>query len=129
MNFKILNEISSYIEKIFNITDDDTRPITGKNAFTHNAGLHVSSVLKDSSFYEPVNPEKFNRERYFVIDKFTGKDALNYRFKMLNIELSEKELYELLILIKNRPKVVRWTDERLISLYNQVLQKNNFEIN
>ena len=53
-NFNILNDISSYVGKISNVTNNDTRPITGKNAFTHNAGLHISSVIKDSSSYEPA---------------------------------------------------------------------------
>ena len=39
-----------------------------------------------------LDPKKFNRKRHFVIDKFSGKDALNYRLKNLNIDLAEKEL-------------------------------------
>ena len=118
-NFKILNDISSYVGKISNITDNDIRPITGKNAFTHNAGLHVSSVIKDGSLYEPADPRKFNRKRRHHIDKFSGKDALNYRLKKLNIELPEKELYELLFKIKSKPEIKKWSDEKLVSLYHQ----------
>ena len=118
-NFKILNDISSYIEKISNINDNDTRPITGKNAFTHNAGLHVSSVIKDGSLYEPTDPRKFNRKRRHCIDKFSGKDALKYRMKMLDIDLGEKELCELLFTIKSRPEIKKWSDEKLVSLYHQ----------
>ena len=118
-NFKILNDISSYVGKISNITDNDTRPITGKNAFTHNAGLHVSSVIKDGALYEPVNPKKFNRKRHHYIDKFSGKDALSYRLKRLNIDLTEKELCELLFTIKSKPEIKKWSDEKLVSLYHQ----------
>ena len=125
-NFKILNDISSYVEKISNISKNDNRPITGRYAFTHNAGLHVSSVIKDSSLYEPADPKKFNRKRQFVIDKFSGKDALIYRFKKLNIYLSEKELSRLLITIKNNPEVRHWTDEKLLSLYNHFYKKIKF---
>ena len=119
-NFKILNDISSYVEKISNITDNDTRPITGKNAYTHNAGLHVSSVIKDGSLYEPTDPRKFNRKRRHYIDKFSGKDALNYRLKKLNIDLEEKELCELLFKIKSKPEIKNWSDEKLVSLYHQL---------
>ena len=118
-NFKILNDISSYVEKISNISKNDIRPITGKNAYTHNAGLHVSSVIKDSSLYEPTNPRKFNRKRHHYIDKFSGKDALDYRLKKLNIDLGEKELCELLFKIKSKPEVKKWSDEKLISLCHQ----------
>ena len=118
-NFKILNDISSYVNKISNITDNDTRPITGKNAFTHNAGLHVSSVIKDGSLYEPTDPRKFNRKRSHHIDKFSGKDALDYRFKKLKIDLAEKELCELLDTIKSKPEIKKWSDKKLVSLYHQ----------
>ena len=118
-NFKILNEISSYVEKISNITNNDIRPITGKNAYTHKAGLHVSSVIKDGSLYEPTDPRKFNRKRRHYIDKFSGKDALSYRLKKLNIDLGEKELCELLFAIKSKPEIKKWSDEKLISLYHQ----------
>ena len=118
-NFKILNDISSYVGKISNITDNDTRPITGKNAFTHNAGLHVSSVIKDGSLYESTDPKKFNRNRRYVIDKFSGKDALNYRLKKLKINLPEQELCELLFKIKSKPEIKKWSDEKLVSLYHQ----------
>ncbi len=127
-NFKILNNLSSYVEKISKITDIDTRPITGKNVFSHNAGLHVSSVIKDSSFYEPIDPKKFNRNRHYVIDKFSGKDALNYRFKKLNIRLADKELFELLKAIKSKPGIKSWSDEKLKSLYHKIYKKSNFEI-
>ena len=121
-NFKILNDISSYVDKISNISYYDIRPVTGKNAFTHNGGLHVSSVLKDGSFYEPMDPNKFDRKRQYVIDKFSGRDALNYRLKKLNIAISEKELFKLLMVIKSKPEINRWTDEKLVSLYDQFIK-------
>lgn len=127
-NFKILKDISSYVDKISNISHDDTRPVTGKNAFTHNGGLHVSSAIKDGSIYEPMDPKKFNRKRHFVIDKFSGKDALNYRLKNLNINISERGLFKLLIAIKSKPEINRWTDEKLVSLYDKIYKKSDFDI-
>ena len=127
-NFKILTDISSYVDGISNISYNDIRPVTGKNAFTHNGGLHVSSVIKDGSFYEPMDPDKLNRKSHYVIDKFSGKDALNYRLKKLNIDISEKELIKLLIAIKSKPEINRWTDEKLVSLYDQIYKKSDFDI-
>ena len=126
-NFKILKNFSSYLEKVTKITNNDTRPVTGRNAFTHNAGLHVSSSLKDGSLYEPSDPEKFNRKRHYVIDKFSGKDALNYRLKNLKIDFSDKELEKLLFVIKSKPEIKRWSDKKLLSLYHGIHKKPNFE--
>ena len=69
--------------------------------------------------YEPTDPKKFNRKRRHYIDKFSGKDALNYRLKKLNIDLGEKELCELLSAIKNKPEIKEWSNEKLVSLYHQ----------
>ncbi len=118
-NFKMLNDICSFVEHISEIKDNDIRPITGKNAFTHKAGLHVSSMIKDRTMYEAANPAKFNRERRFTIDKFSGKDALNYRMKKLSIQTSEKEIKQLLNIIKSKPEIKSWSDEKLVSLYQK----------
>ena len=66
--------------------------------------------------YEPTDPKKFNRKRHYHIDKFSGKDALSYRLKKLNIDLAEKELCELLFAIKSKPEIKKWSDEELVSL-------------
>ena len=73
-------------------------------------------------------PNKLNRKSHYVIDKFSGKDALNYRLKKLNIDISEKELIKLLIAIKSKPEINRWTDEKLVSLYDQIYKKSDFDI-
>ena len=70
--------------------------------------------------YEPTDPRKFNRKRSHHIDKFSGKDALNYRLKKLKIDLTEKELCELLFKIKSKPEIKKWSDEKLVSLYHQL---------
>ena len=75
-----------------------------------------------------MDPKKFNRKRHFVIDKFSGKDALNYRLKNLNINISERGLFKLLIAIKSKPEINRWTDEKLVSLYDKIYKKSDFDI-
>ena len=75
-------------------------------------------MIKDGSLYEPIDPRKFNRKRRHYIGKFSGKDALNYRLKKLKIDLAEKELCELLFKIKSKPEIKKWSDEKLVSLYN-----------
>lgn len=127
-NFKMLNDICSFVEHISEIKDNDTRPITGKNAFTHKAGLHVSSMIKDPTMYEAANPAKFNRERRFTIDKFSGKDALNYRMKKLSIQISEEEIKQLLNIIKSKPEIKSWSDEKLVLLYQKFHNDRNLQI-
>ena len=118
-NFKLLNKMSQYVDKITGITSNDIRPITGKNAFTHNAGLHVASVLKNSSSYEPMLPSKVNRKRAIVIDKFSGKSALAHRIKEIGIKFNDEIIEEILKIIKSSPQIVNWTDKQIITLINK----------
>ena len=119
-NFKLLNEISQYVKNITNISSNDIMPITGKNAFTHNGGLHVASVLKNSSTYESIRPNKINRENTFVIDKFSGKTALNHCLKKLGIKTNDQIVDRALIEIKSNPQITNWTDKQLLSLIEKL---------
>ena len=119
-NFKLLNEISQYVKNITNISSNDIMPITGKNAFTHNGGLHVASVLKNPSTYESIRPNKINRENTFVIDKFSGKTALNHCLKKLGIKTKEQIVDRALIEIKTNPQITNWTYKQLSSLIEKL---------
>ena len=77
-------------EKVSKIDCKANRPIIGENAFSHKAGLHIKAVLKDPSTYEAISPEKLNRKREFIIDKYTGRAAIKNRLSELGIDLDEK---------------------------------------
>tara|TARA_B110000003_G_scaffold35714_1_gene32845 strand:+ start:431 stop:1549 length:1119 start_codon:yes stop_codon:yes gene_type:complete len=119
-NFKLLNEISQYVKDITSINRNDIMPITGKNAFTHNGGLHVASVLKNPSTYEPIRPNKINRKNTFVIDKFSGKTALNHCLKKLGIKSNDQIVDRALMEIKSNPQITNWTDKQLSSLIEKL---------
>ena len=119
-NFKLLNKISQYVKKVTNVSRNDIMPITGKNAFTHNGGLHVASVLNSPSAYEPIRPNKINRESTFVIDKFSGKTALNHCFKKLGLKFNDQIIDRALKEIKSNPQITNWTDKQLSSLMEKL---------
>ena len=52
------------------------KPITGQNAFSHKSGVHTNGILKDPRTYEPFDPSLLGRERKIIIDKYTGKSAV-----------------------------------------------------
>ena len=108
------------MEKASKLDCKANRPIIGENAFSHKAGLHVKAVLKDPRSYEAISPEKLNRERKFIIDKYTGRAAIKNRLRELGIKLDKKDISNLLVKIKSRPRVIEWTDDELRSLLNNV---------
>ena len=91
-NLKPLVELSEYVEKISGFFLAPNKPITGQNAFTHKSGIHANGILKDQRTYEPFDPAMIGRESQIVIDKYTGKSAVQSRLDEYGIEVSAAEL-------------------------------------
>jgi 2-isopropylmalate synthase len=115
-NLKMIPELTELVDMFSKLDSNANRPIIGKNAFTHKAGLHVKAVVKEPTSYEAISPESLNRKRHLVIDKYSGKSALNNRLLEIGFIVSEKELDNLLKKIKATPIMVNWGDEDIISL-------------
>lgn len=52
------------------------RPLVGKNAFTHYAGVHVNAIAKDESLYQSLNPEILGVKSQFALGMQSGQAAL-----------------------------------------------------
>ncbi len=100
-NIQPLMDISSYLEKVSGFFLAPNKPITGQNAFSHKSGVHTNGVLKDPRTYEPFDPAILGRERKIVIDKYTGKTAVQSRLDEYGIEVSAAELEVIVTRIKN----------------------------
>ncbi len=61
-----LPAISRIVEKFSGIKADRLRPITGENAFTHTADLHVKAIKNEPKCYEAINPKIVGRKRKFT---------------------------------------------------------------
>ncbi|MGP3953558.1 LeuA family protein [Streptomyces sp. 7N604] len=73
-----LKPMSNLIAGLSGIEVSPMKPIVGGNAFSHESGLHVSSVMKDSSAYEPLPPELVGHTRRIVIGKHSGKSIISH---------------------------------------------------
>ena len=95
---KLSNTVASIIRKKipFNI------PITSKTAFTHKAGVHSASLLRNEKYYEALNPEDFSRRHSLLYaHKLTGKHAVNQFCKKNNIPLNAAQCAQALAIIKD----------------------------
>lgn len=77
-------------------------PIVGRNAFSHNAGLHVAAVLQHPGHYESIPATLVGRERYIVVDQFSGRDAVRHRLERLGVAPGEHDVDRVLALVKDR---------------------------
>ncbi len=100
----MLPSLSEEVERFSGMRVASNAPIVGSNAFSHNAGLHVSAALKRPSFYEVVPAETVGRKRRFELDKFTGRDLVDSILDQNTILLDTDQKDHLMDIIKSREK-------------------------
>ena len=98
----LLPEISEYVARASGTPLPPTAPIVGRNAFSHNAGLHVAAVLVDPSFYESVPAALVGRSRYIVVDRLSGRAAVRHRLEALGVQPTEDEVAVVLDVVKEQ---------------------------
>lgn len=69
------------------------KAVVGRNAFTHESGIHQDGLLKLRKTYEIMRPEDVGfGETQLVLGKHSGRHALANRLAKLGYKLSDKEL-------------------------------------
>ena len=76
------------------------KPISGRNAFAHESGIHVHGVMANSATYEPFLPELVGVDRHIVIGKHSGEHSVRGRLDALGIKMPEERMPELMAAIK-----------------------------
>jgi 2-isopropylmalate synthase len=100
-NLEPLMSLSAYLENVSGFFMAPNKPITGQNAFSHKSGVHTNGILKDPRTYEPFDPAILGRERKIIIDKYTGRSAVQARLDEYGIKVSAAELEVIVTRIKN----------------------------
>ena len=62
---------------------------SGKSAFTHKGGIHVSAVMKEASAYEHVDPAVVGNERRVLVSELSGKSNVIYKAAELGLEIDK----------------------------------------
>ena len=69
------------------------KAIVGRNAFSHEAGIHQDGVLKNALTYEIMTPQSVGvASNRIVMGKHSGRHALSVKLKELGYELSRADL-------------------------------------
>ncbi len=86
-------ETSRMVSRIMNLPIAYNKPIVGRNAFQHEAGIHQDGLLKNRSTYEIMDPERMGIPRdMIVLGKHSGRHALKHRLERYGVTLGEAEL-------------------------------------
>lgn len=86
-NIRLLTELSRFVSDIANVPPLNQRPFTGKSAFAHKAGVHVSAILKNPSAYEHMDPMQVGNRRRVLVSDLSGKSNIEYKTREMGIEL------------------------------------------
>lgn len=80
------------------------QPITGKNAFRHESGIHVHALLSDRRSFEPFSASEVGRSSALNITagKHSGTSSLIYLLNKSGIQLSRSEALALLPRVRAR---------------------------
>lgn len=84
---------SKLVSRLTGMPVQYNKAIVGKNAFTHEAGIHQDGVLKERTTYEIMNPAMIGLiQDNIFLGKHSGRHALRQRLEQLGFKLSEVEL-------------------------------------
>ena len=119
---------SRLIVKLSGMEVQWTKPVVGKNAFSHGGGIHQDGVLKDARTYEIMTPESIglaSTDRRMHVGKLSGRAALSAQMHELGYELEKEQLdsaFEMAKLLLGKKKVLEEMDMHYIA--TSVLQKS-----
>ncbi|MFH1228845.1 MAG: homoaconitate hydratase [Candidatus Aenigmatarchaeota archaeon] len=78
VKYDMLTEICSDVTRYSGVSLQKNKPIIGENAFSHESGTHVQSVIKDPNTYEIIDPLSIGQKRRFLFGKQSGSSGLRY---------------------------------------------------
>lgn len=99
-NMKEITSLSRYLNEVANLSHPSNLPFTGKSAFAHKGGIHVSAVIKEPRSYEHISPEEIGNKRRVLLSDLSGKSNINYKAEELNID-TEKHKDKISEIVKN----------------------------
>jgi len=91
-----LHSISKLVEKTMNMPVQPNKAIVGSNAFAHSSGIHQDGVIKNRDNYEIINPSEVGvGHSSIILTPRSGRAALNYKLKHMDVNLSKAEIEEI----------------------------------
>lgn len=127
-------QISRASRTVYNIIGQSAplnKPIVGRNAFAHEAGIHQHGVLANKQTYEILTPESLGiQTNNIVLGKHSGKHAVEDRLKQLGYTLSHDALvacFEEFKVLCDKKKTVTDADLEAIAEHRAVVDEADME--
>lgn len=118
---------SHLVSRLSGMMVQHNKAIVGKNAFSHESGIHQDGVLKERSTYEIMSPSSIGLDTdTIVLGKHSGRHAVRDRMAELGLEVAEprfEEVFDQFKLLAERKKEVTSAD--LFTLVDAQMQKSD----
>ncbi len=114
---EMISKISQKVSEFSGINISPNTPVVGKNAFVHNAGLHVAAVLHDPSYYEVFPAELVGRNRKFILDKMASIQTIKQKLQQIGVSTNNDNITRIMRYVKSKEKGTV-SDEELRGLLN-----------
>lgn len=120
----LLSDLSHYVEEASAQTLSVSKPIVGAHVFTHETGIHVSSVLKNKMSYQAFDESLVGRHSHrIVIGKHSGRHAFVDYYASHGLSLEGESLDKVYAEVQSyiRDEGTRPNDQEMLNLYHYVV--------
>lgn len=95
INTKEIYKTSKLVADITGIRPQPNKAIVGKNAFSHESGIHQDGILKHRSTYEIMKPSDIgiHDNENLVLGKHSGRAAFKDKIIQLGFNLKDEEIH------------------------------------
>lgn len=84
---------SRLVSRLTGMVVQPNKAIVGRNAFSHESGIHQDGILKKRETYEIMDPHRVGlEESQLILGKHSGRHAFRERLKKIGMSLSEDEV-------------------------------------
>lgn len=90
-NLRRLTTLSRSVRELANLGEWKNQPFTGKSAFAHKGGIHVSAILKNPETYEHMDPETVGNRRRVLVSDLSGRSNIQYKIEELGLDIDMNE--------------------------------------
>ena len=100
IDLSALPDLSLMLEEMSGVLLPPTKPVVGRNVFTHESGIHVQGHLKNRMCYESLAPERVGRRSRMVFGKHSGRALVRHVLSASGIECTEDHVTEICTRLK-----------------------------
>jgi isopropylmalate/homocitrate/citramalate synthase len=101
LRYEMLSELSELVSSYTNNPVPSTRPIVGRNAYTHKAGTHLAAIIRNPEAYEIIPPKLVGNTRRLVFGELSGKNGAAYLLRILGVQPTTEMSKEIAAGLKN----------------------------